>query len=185
MHCVHLCTKSYTTTDLTFHKATGLWALFGIILHLMIQKLSDILVFFLHQQSIILSYLRNWWGQFCKPVLVTNILRNCTYWNVLKVNTNFSGNQTCPVICKWKLVKHLDCFGDNKKTKDSRKIKLCSLKMCCVTLFSYSFSQNGMISLRQSLKNPDTQNKQGAQKGKHLRNQRQYFYLQQNLPKEG
>ena len=141
--------------------------------------------FFLHQRSIILSYLRNWWGQFCKPVLVTNILRNCTYWNVLKVNTNFSGNQTSPVICKWKLVKHLDCFGDNKKTKHSRKIKLCSLKMCCVTLFSYSISQNGMISLRQSLKNPDSQNKQGAQKGKHLRNQRQYFYLQQNLPKEG
>ena len=23
-----------------------------------------------------------------------------------------------PIICRWKLVKHLDCFGDNKRTKD-------------------------------------------------------------------
>ena len=103
------------------------------------------------------------------------------------VNANFSVNPMSPIInfCRWKLVKHLNCFGDNRRTKNARKIKFCSLKARCVTLFSYSFSQNGMTSLRQSLKNPDSQNKQGAQKGKHLRNQRQYFYLQQNLPKEG
>jgi len=39
---------------------------------------------------------------------------------------------------------YLHCFGDNRRTKDSRKIKLCGLKVCCVTLFSYCiiFSHN-------------------------------------------
>ena len=40
------------------------------------------------------------------------------------------------------LVKHLNCFGDNRRTKDARKIKFCSLKACCVTLFSYIISHN-------------------------------------------
>ena len=40
-------------------------------------------------------------------------------------------------------MKHLDCFGDNRRTKDTRKIKLGGLKACCVTLiFSYSISHN-------------------------------------------
>ena len=34
------------------------------------------------------------------------------------VNANFSVNQMSPIICRWKVVKHLDCFGDNKRTKD-------------------------------------------------------------------
>ena len=58
------------------------------------------------------------------------------------VNANFSVNQMSPIICRWKLVKYVDCFGDNARTKDTRKIKLCSLKACCVTLFSYSISCN-------------------------------------------
>ena len=39
-------------------------------------------------------------------------------------------------------MKHLDCFGDNRKLKDTRKNKLSGLNMCCVTLFSYSISHN-------------------------------------------
>ena len=42
-----------------------------------------------------------------------------------------------------------------------------------------------MNSLKQSLKNLDSQNKQGAQIGKHLRNQSQHFCLQRNLLDEG
>ena len=73
-------------------------------------------------------------------------------------------------------MKHLDCFGGNRRTKDTRKIKLCNLKACYVTLFSYGISHNfpkkniRVKRLRQSLKNLDGQNNQGAQKSKHLRN---------------
>ena len=28
---------------------------------------------------------------------------------------------TIYIICGWKLVKRLDCFGDNRKLKDTRK----------------------------------------------------------------
>ena len=60
------------------------------------------------------------------------------------VNANFSVNPMSPIInfCRWKLVEHLNRFGDNRRTKDARKIKFCSLKACCVTftLFSYSIS---------------------------------------------
>ena len=53
-----------------------------------------------------------------------------------------SVNHMSPNYFWWKLVKHLDCFGDNRRTKDNRKIKLCDLKARCVTLFSYSISHN-------------------------------------------
>ena len=45
-------------------------------------------------------------------------------------------------ICTWELVKHPDCLGDNRKTNNIRKIKLCGLKACCLTLTSYSISHN-------------------------------------------
>ena len=62
--------------------------------------------------------------------------------NALLVNANFSVNQMCPIICSWKLVKHRYYFGDNRRTKDNRKIKLCGLKACCGTLISCSISPN-------------------------------------------
>ena len=34
------------------------------------------------------------------------------------------------------------CFGDNRRTKDNRKIKLCGLKACWVTLISCKISPN-------------------------------------------
>ena len=58
------------------------------------------------------------------------------------VNANFSVNQMSPIVCMWKLVKRLDPFGDNRRIKDTRKIKLCGLKACCVTSFSYSIFHN-------------------------------------------
>ena len=64
-----------------------------------------------------------------KPVQTLDVaiaLRNRACRNALLVNANFSVNQMCPIICRWKLVKHRYCFGDNR-TKDPRKIKLCSL----------------------------------------------------------
>ena len=40
-------------------------------------------------------------------------------------------------------MKHLDYFGDSRRTKNTRKIKLGGLKACCVTLIlSYSISHN-------------------------------------------
>ena len=42
-----------------------------------------------------------------------------------------------------------------------------------------------MKSLKWSLKNLDSQNKQGAQEGKQLRNQRRHFCLQWDLSNEG
>ena len=58
------------------------------------------------------------------------------------VNANFSVNPISPIICTWKLVKHLNCSGDKRRTKDARKINFCILKACCVPLFSYSISHN-------------------------------------------
>ena len=54
----------------------------------------------------------------------------------------FSVNQMSPIICRWELVKHVDCLGDNRKTNNIRKIKLCELKACYLTLISYSISHN-------------------------------------------
>ena len=48
-------------------------------------------------------------------------------------NANLSVNQMSPIICRWKLVKHLYYFRDNRRTKGIRKIKLCALKVCCMT----------------------------------------------------
>ena len=39
-------------------------------------------------------------------------------------------------------MKHLDCFGDNRRTKYTRRFKLCGSKACRVTLFSYQISDN-------------------------------------------
>ena len=53
----------------------------------------------------------------------------------------FFQNQMSVIICRWKLEKHLDCFRDNRKLRDTRKkIKLCGLNMCSVTFFRYSIS---------------------------------------------
>ena len=65
--------------------------------------------------------------------IIGSSLFNCACRNASLVNANFSVNQMCPIICRWKLVKHRYCFGDNRRTKDNRKIKLCGLKACCVT----------------------------------------------------
>ena len=71
--------------------------------------------------------------QMMSGLVNASSLRNraCRYASL--VNANFSVNQMCPIICRWKLVKHRYCFGDNRRTKDNRKIKLCGLKACCVT----------------------------------------------------
>jgi len=61
------------------------------------------------------------------------------YSYVSIVNANFCQSYVSYYF-RWKLVRHLDCFGDNRRTKDTRKIKLCDLKECCVTLSSYSIS---------------------------------------------
>ena len=37
--------------------------------------------------------------------------------------------QSNSIIHRWKLVKRLDCFGENRGTTDTRKIKLCGLKI--------------------------------------------------------
>ena len=69
---------------------------------------------------------------FTKPRKLGSLRnRACRYASL--VNANFSVNQMCPIICRWKLVKHRYCFGDNRRTKDNRKIKLSGLKACCVT----------------------------------------------------
>ena len=39
-------------------------------------------------------------------------------------------------------MKHRYCFGDNRRTKENRNIKLCRLKAFCVTLISCSISHN-------------------------------------------
>ena len=40
--------------------------------------------------------------------------RACRYASL--VNANF------PIICRWKLVKHRNCFGENRRTKDNRSV---------------------------------------------------------------
>ena len=39
-------------------------------------------------------------------------------------------------------MKHFDCFGDNRRTNDTRKITLCGLKACCLTLYSVAVKMN-------------------------------------------
>ena len=51
-------------------------------------------------------------------LVITWPFRNHTCRNASLVNANMS-----PIICSWKLVKHRYCFGDNRRTKDIRKIK--------------------------------------------------------------
>ena len=48
-------------------------------------------------------------------------------------NANLSVSQMSPIIYRWKLVKHLYYLGENRRTKSIRKIKLCALKVCCMT----------------------------------------------------
>ena len=52
---------------------------------------------------------------------------------ILLVNANLSVNLMSPIICRWKFLKHLYYFGDNRRTKGIRKIKLCALKVCFMT----------------------------------------------------
>ena len=78
----------------------------------------------------------------CQLVVFLNSLRNRACRNASLVNANFFANQMSPIICRWKLVKQRYCFGDNRRTKDIRKIKLCGLKACCVTSISCSISHN-------------------------------------------
>ena len=59
-------------------------------------------------------------------------LRNRDLKKHLLVNANLSVNQMSPIICRWKLVKHFHYFGDNRRAKGIRKIKLCALKVCCL-----------------------------------------------------
>ena len=72
-------------------------------------------------------------------LVITWPFRNHTCRNASLVNANMS-----PIICRWKLVKHRYCFGDNRRTKDIRKIKAerSSYAACCVTLISCSISHN-------------------------------------------
>ena len=56
------------------------------------------------------------------------VLPDKTHYGIMPIETcqlSKSVNQMSPIICGWKLVKHVDCFGDNRRTKDIRKIKLC------------------------------------------------------------
>ena len=69
-------------------------------------------------------------------------LRDRACRNASRVNANFCQSNVASIICRWKLVKHRYCFGDNRRTKDNRKIKLCGLKACYVTLISCSISPN-------------------------------------------
>ena len=73
------------------------------------------------------KYLMTWGLTALNEMGTHCTLRNRTCRKVSPVNTNFSVNQMCPIICRWKLVKHRHCFGDNKRTKDIRRIKLCML----------------------------------------------------------
>ena len=52
---------------------------------------------------------------------------------ILLVNANLSVNLMSPIICRWKFLKHLYYFGDNRRTKGIREIKICALKVCCMT----------------------------------------------------
>ena len=101
------------------------------------------------------------------------------YWFMSIVNANFSVNPMSHIInfCRWKLVKHLNCFRDNRRTKDARKI-ICSAVLKHVVwlysdtafLITFLHEKVGMKSLKRILRNLDGQNKPGAPKGKHVRN---------------
>ena len=67
--------------------------------------------------------------------------------------------------------EHVDCFGDNRRIKDTRKIKLWGLKACCPTLFysyrvSYIFPsvKHWNENSEAKLKNSDSQNKKEGPK---------------------
>ena len=85
---------------------------------------------------------------------------------------------------------NVDCFGDNRRIKDTRKIKLWGLKACCPTLFSYRVSyifpsvKHWNENSEAKLKNSDSQYKKEGPKGKHLRNHRRHFCLQRSLRNE-
>ena len=59
-------------------------------------------------------------------------LRNCTYWFMSTVNANFSVNQMFSIICSWKLMNHLNCFGDKRLREKSSYAVL----KCVVWLYS-------------------------------------------------
>ena len=79
----------------------------------------------------------------------------------------------------WNLVKHLDCFGDNSRTHKIPEISSSVVLKHVAWLYSVTAF---LITFPRNL---DSQNKQGAQKGKHLRNQRYHFCLQWNPQNEG
>ena len=62
-------------------------------------------------------------------------------------------------------MKNLDSFGDNRRTKDTRRMKLFGLNACCMILFSYSISHNFLalkcwnvkLKRKRSVKNLDSQ----------------------------
>ena len=92
------------------------------------------------------------------------------------VNANFFVNQMSSIICRWNLVKHLIVLETTVEHKIPEISSSAVLKrvawLCSVIAFLMTFPHN-----------LDSQNKQGAQKGKHLRNQRWQFCLQWNLQK--
>ena len=51
-------------------------------------------------------------------------LRNRACRNASLVNANFSVNQMCPIICRWKRY----CFGDNRRTKITERSSYAVLK---------------------------------------------------------
>ena len=67
--------------------------------------------------------LSNCWNKL-KNTSICTALRNRACRNASLVNANFSVNQMCPIICRWKLVEHRYCFGHNRRAKDNRKIKV-------------------------------------------------------------
>ena len=64
---------------------------------------------------------------------------------------NFSVSQISPNICKWKLVGHLDCFGGNRRTKDTRKMKLCSVKPLSPNGDQHQFFPNNIHTLSRDV----------------------------------
>ena len=100
-----------------------------------------------------LSYLPKLFTHLCRALYGDATLRNRACRYASRLNANFCQSDVAPIICRWKLVKHRYCFGDNGRTKDNRKIKLCSLKVCCVKLISCSISHNAAVNC-----NPDPPN---------------------------
>ena len=64
---------------------------------------------------------------------------------------NFSVSQISPNICKWKLVGHLDCFGGNRRAKDTRKMKLCSVKPLSPNVDQHQFFPNNIHTLSRDV----------------------------------